>query len=59
MRGKPMKKLTKQQRRDIRAIAKKREEDINFSDALPIFDWSGAEIGKFYHQRRKSSRRTR
>jgi uncharacterized protein (DUF4415 family) len=43
-----MRKLTKEQKRDIRAIAAKRDEDIDFSDAPAVVDWSGAEIGKFY-----------
>jgi uncharacterized protein (DUF4415 family) len=42
-----MRKLTKEQKRDIRAIAAKRDEDIDFSDAPEFVDWSGAEIGKF------------
>ncbi len=48
-----MRKLTKEQKRDIRAIAAKRDEDIDFSDAPPVFDWSGAEIGKFYRPAKK------
>src|SRR6266567_1827269 len=47
-KGEPMRKLTKEQKRDIRVIAAKRDEDIDFSDAPPVLDWSGAEIGKFY-----------
>ncbi len=43
-----MRKLTKQQKRDIRAIAAKKDADIDFSDAPLILDWSGAEIGKFH-----------
>ena len=43
-----MRKLTKEQKRDIRAIAAKRDEDIDFSDAPAVVDWSGAKIGKFY-----------
>ena len=43
-----MRKLTKQQERDIRAIAAKPDQDIDFSDAPPVLDWSGAEMGKFY-----------
>jgi uncharacterized protein (DUF4415 family) len=43
-----MKKLTKGQKRDIRTIAAKRDGDIDFSDAPPVLDWSGAEVGKFY-----------
>jgi uncharacterized protein (DUF4415 family) len=48
-----MKKLTKEQRRDIAAIAAKKDEDIDFSDASPVLDWSGAEIGKFYRPPKK------
>ena len=48
-----MKKLTKEQKRDIRAIAAKRDRDIDFSDAPPVLDWSGAEIGKFYRPVKK------
>jgi hypothetical protein len=43
-----MKKLTKRQRRDVRAIAARKDEDIDFSDVPPVLDWSKAEIGKFY-----------
>jgi uncharacterized protein (DUF4415 family) len=48
-----MRKLTKEQKRDIRAIAAKRDEDIDFSDAPPVLDWSGAEIGKFYRPKKR------
>jgi uncharacterized protein (DUF4415 family) len=48
-----MRKLTKEQKRDIRAIAAKRDEDIDFSDAPAVVDWSGAEIGKFYRPTKK------
>src|SRR6266403_805713 len=47
-KGKPMRKLTKDQKRDVRAVAAKRDGDIDFSDAPLVLDWSGAEIGKFY-----------
>ena len=43
-----MRKLTKEQKRDVRAIAAKRDEGIDFSDAPAVIDWSKAEIGKFY-----------
>ena len=52
-KGKPMRKLTREQKRDIRAIAAKRDEDIDFSDAPAVLDWSGAEIGKFYRPKKK------
>jgi uncharacterized protein (DUF4415 family) len=48
-----MKKLTKVQRQDIRAIAGKRDEDIDFTDAPRVLNWSGAEIGKFYRPPKK------
>ena len=48
-----MRKLTKQQKRDIRVIASKRDEEIDFSDAAPVLDWSGAEMGKFYRPTKK------
>jgi uncharacterized protein (DUF4415 family) len=48
-----MRKLTKEQKRDIAAIAAKRDEDIDLSDMPEVVDWSGAEIGKFYRPPKK------
>ena len=48
-----MKKLTKRQRRDVRAIAARKDEDIDFADVPPILNWSKAEIGKFYRLGKK------
>jgi uncharacterized protein (DUF4415 family) len=48
-----MRKLTGEQNRDIAAIAAKKDGDIDFSDAPPVLDWSGAEIGKFYRPMKK------
>jgi uncharacterized protein (DUF4415 family) len=48
-----MRKLTKEQQQDIRAIAIKKDEEIDFSDVAPVLDWSGAEIGKFYRPTKK------
>jgi len=48
-----MRKLTKDQRRDIRANAAKKDEDIDFSDAPAVLDWSRAERGKFYRPPKK------
>ncbi len=48
-----MRKLTKEQKHDIRAIAAKRDEDIDFSDAPPVLNWSGAEMGKFHRPAKK------
>ena len=49
-----MRKLTKEQKRDIHAIAAKRNEDIDLSDMPEVLDWSKAEIGKFYRPPKKS-----
>jgi hypothetical protein len=38
--------VKKAQKRDIRAIAAKRDSDIDFSDAPPVLDWSAAENRK-------------
>ena len=48
-----MRKLTKIQKEDIRALAALKDEDIDFSDIPRIVDWSGAEIGKFYRPPKK------
>jgi uncharacterized protein (DUF4415 family) len=49
-----MRRLTKDQRRDIAAVAAKREEEIDLSDMPEVLDWSKAEIGKFYRPPKKS-----
>jgi uncharacterized protein (DUF4415 family) len=49
-----MRKLTKQQKLEIAAIAAKRDEDIDLSDMPEVVDWSRAEIGKFYRPPKKS-----
>ena len=48
-----MRKLTKIQKQDIRALRAKRDEDIDFSDAPLVLNWSKAEIGKFYRPPKK------
>src|SRR5579863_9865768 len=52
-KGGSMRKLTREQKRDIAAIARKRDDEIDFSDAPPVLDWTGAEIGKFYRPMKK------
>lgn len=49
-----MRKLTKEQKQDIAALAAKRDEDIDFSDIPLKLDWSKAEVGKFYRPPKKS-----
>jgi uncharacterized protein (DUF4415 family) len=48
-----MRKLTKEQRKDIAALAAMKDEDIDFSDIPLVLDWSKAEIGKFYRPPKK------
>ncbi len=40
-----MKRLTKEQKREIAAIAAKKDEDIDLSGMPEVIDWSGAEVG--------------
>jgi uncharacterized protein (DUF4415 family) len=54
MNGEPMRKLSKEQKRDIAAIAARKDEDIDFSDIPLVLDWSGAEVGKFYRPSKKA-----
>jgi len=48
-----MRNLTKNQKRDIRAITAKKDRDIDFSDSPPVLDWSAAIVGKFYRPTKK------
>ena len=49
-----MRKLSKEQKRDIAAIAAMKDEDIDFSDIPLKLDWSEAEMGKFYRPPKRS-----
>jgi uncharacterized protein (DUF4415 family) len=49
-----MRKLSKEQKRDIAAIAAIKDEDIDLSDMPEVVDWSRAEIGKFYRPPKKA-----
>jgi uncharacterized protein (DUF4415 family) len=49
-----MRKLTKEQRKDIAVIAAMKDEDIDFSDIPLVLDWSKAEVGKFYRPPKKA-----
>lgn len=48
-----MTKLSKEQKRNIAAIAAMKDEDIDFSDIPEVVDWSAAEVGKFYRPPKK------
>jgi hypothetical protein len=49
-----MRKQSKEQKRDIAAIAAMKDGDIDFSDIPLVLDWSGAEVGKFYRPPKKA-----
>ena len=49
-----MKRLTKEQKREIAAIAAKKDEEIDLSEMPEVVDWSGAEVGKFYRPPKRS-----
>jgi uncharacterized protein (DUF4415 family) len=48
-----MKKLTRNQKRQIAAVAAKKDADIDLLEMPEVLDWSGAEIGKFYRPPKK------
>ena len=48
----PYEEAHKRQRRDVRAIAGRKDEDIDFAHVPPVLNWGKAEIGKFYDSRR-------
>jgi uncharacterized protein (DUF4415 family) len=43
-----MKRLTKEQKREIAGIAARKDEEIDLSEMPEVIDWSKAEMGKFY-----------
>jgi len=45
-------KLTKQQAKEIRALKRMKDEDIDVSDIRPLKNWDQAVIGKFYRPRK-------
>ena len=49
-----MRKLSREQRRDIAAIAAKKAESIDLSEMPEVVDWSAAEMGKFYRPPKRS-----
>ena len=49
-----MRKLSKEQKRDIAAIAGMKSEDIDISDMPEVLDWSRGELGMFYRPPKKA-----
>ena len=43
-----MRKFTKEQKRQIAAVAAKKDADIDLSEMPEVLDWSRAEVGRFY-----------
>jgi len=48
-----MRRLTREQQREIATIAAKPDEEIDLSEMPEVVDWSGAEVGKFYRPPKK------
>ena len=48
-----MRKLTKEQKRQIATIAGKKDADIDLSEMPEVVDWSGAEVGRFIRPEKK------
>lgn len=42
-----MKKLTREQKRQIAVVGRKGDADLDLSDAPEVVDWTAAEVGKF------------
>lgn len=49
-----MRKLSRDQKRDIAALAAMKDEDNDLSDMPEVVDWSRAEVGKFYRPPKKA-----
>jgi uncharacterized protein (DUF4415 family) len=47
-------KLTKSQAKEIGALMRMKDQDIDFSDIPEKLDWSKAYVGKFYRPVKKS-----
>jgi hypothetical protein len=52
--NRPDRKLTKEQQRQIAAIAAKKDADIDLTEMPEVLDWSKAEAGKFFRRRAQS-----
>jgi len=49
-----MKKLTKRQAKELAALRKMKDEDIDLSDIPEQLNWSNAVVGKFYRPMKQS-----
>jgi hypothetical protein len=48
-----LKKLTKNQTREIRALKRMKDDEIDFTDIPLTRDWNNAVVGKFYRPIKK------
>jgi hypothetical protein len=51
-----MKALKKEQKRDIAALAKMKDSDIDLTAMPEVLVWSGAEVGKYYRKNQSGTR---
>jgi uncharacterized protein (DUF4415 family) len=49
-----MKNLSRKQKKELRALTAKPDNEIDLTDIPEIIDWSGAVVGKFYRPIKKS-----
>jgi uncharacterized protein (DUF4415 family) len=49
-----MRKVSKKQRKELAALARLRDENIDLTDLPEVLDWSGAFVGKYYRPLKKS-----
>lgn len=49
-----MAKLSRKQKKELTALARVRDSQIDFSDQAEVRDWSRAVVGKFYRPIKKS-----
>jgi uncharacterized protein (DUF4415 family) len=49
-----MSKLARKQAKEIRALARMKDSEINLEDAPPLAHWDRAVLGKFYRPIKKS-----
>ena len=49
-----MKNLSRKQKKELRELAAKPDNEIDLTDIPEIVDWSGAVVGKFYRPIKKS-----
>jgi hypothetical protein len=51
-----MRRLRKEQRKDIAALATMKDSEIDLTNTPEVLDWSGAEVGRFYRKKKASTR---